>query len=126
MKQFWPMLDDAETVESVRSLSADGKFGDEIADILDLGIEQVISIRIRHYIEPAGGARPNRFIRVRKSSMPNTPEEVETLLRTIDELERLNNAVKEISDAVGSDKRVTRTIDANIKKLRASIKSKIN
>ena len=58
--------------------------------------------------------------------MPNTPEEVETLLRTIDELERLNNAVKEISDAVGSDKRVTRTIDANIKKLRASIKSKIN
>ena len=58
--------------------------------------------------------------------MPNTPEEVETLLRTIDELERLNNAVKEISDAVGSDKRVTRTIDANIKKLRASVKSKIN
>jgi len=56
----------------------------------------------------------------------NPPEEVEDLLRIIDELERLNNAVKEISTAIGSDKRVSRRVDENIKRLRESVKSQIN
>jgi antitoxin component HigA of HigAB toxin-antitoxin module len=56
----------------------------------------------------------------------NTPEEVEDLLRVIDELERINNAVKEISTEIGSDSRVSRTVDENIRKLRESVKSKIN
>ena len=66
LKQFWPHLDDAETVQAVSDLSAQGKFGDEIADTLGLGIEQVIMIRIRHGIEPAGGSRPWSRIPVQK------------------------------------------------------------
>ena len=61
-----------------------------------------------------------------KMPAKNPPEEVEDLLRIIDELERLNNAVKEISTAIGSDKRVSRRVDENIKRLRESVKSQIN
>jgi hypothetical protein len=43
MKQFWPLLDDAETVDAARNLSAKGKFGDEIADIMRIRAKASIS-----------------------------------------------------------------------------------
>lgn len=54
---FWPSLDDAERVRIVFELSAQGKFADEIADHLNAGIDQIVMIRIRHDIDPAGGRR---------------------------------------------------------------------